>query len=418
MIINDAQTRRLTLMWWTLAAHVLLIIFGYWIPPADGICGLLSRLLIVAETGLLLSAINLLRPRSAVGWVMSLVLVAVILFMFLSMGTDIVKKDLYLDSYSILPYSYCVLLFLPVIPLLRSFVQVNYTLNVIGCIIALVPITLYTDTGIIQFIFETCILGAGFIFLSGKYHARRHFLWATAALFVGLLAATATGRRNLMLTIAIYLLIGGVQFVFGRQIKSSANRLLLLISLAALVFVGIFFYLVNSHGLFSLITTRATENTREYVFLSFGLDMLDAKSLLIGRGMNGTYICPGVAGGDGDENRNIIENGYMMLLLKGGALYLVCYLSIIIYAIVKGFKARNQLLHACAWLLTVQLIDMLPFGLHAFNVKTFMLWMSVALCLDRSLWAKGDDEIQDLLTEPSLRLPPWDRSRTAEAPVR
>lgn len=408
VIINDAQTRRLTLMWWALALFMLLPIVGYWIQPIYSMCCVLSWCLIPV---VLWGALSSLSPQTQrftpTGRALAYLIVLITIFMYLYIGKDLLTFQYYISEYTILPYTSCLLFFLPAMPLLRAFFKVDYTLAILGCIFAIIPLAVYTDNGHFQFIFETCTLCAGFVFISGKYHSSKHLLWATACLLVGLLAATIYGRRNLMLSIALYLLIGGIQFVFGNKIKSSANRFLLLASLVVMGFAAILFYIINSHGLFSVITDRATENTRDYVFLNFALDM-DLQTLLVGRGLNGTYYCPGVDGESGSaEVRADIENGYLQLILKGGALYLISYLTIFIYAIVRGFKSRNQLLHTCAWLLVVQLIDMLPFGLHAFNVKTYMLWMAVALCLDRTLWDKEDDEIQSFLTEPNLKLPQW-----------
>ena len=55
----------------------------------------------------------------------------------------------------------------------------------------------------------------------------------------------------------------------------------------------------------------------------------------------------------------------------------------------------------------VQLIDMLPFGLHAFNMKTFFVWMSVSICLDERLLRMNDYEIKAIFFKNKIKLLPW-----------
>jgi hypothetical protein len=77
---------------------------------------------------------------------------------------------------------------------------------------------------------------------------------------------------------------------------------------------------------------------------------------------------------------------------------------------VCGFRSHNQLCQASAWILAIQIIDMFPFGLHAFNTKTFMIWMAVAICFNRELCNKNDAEIADtFFTQPITPLP-WQKA--------
>lgn len=409
LIRKDQPTKLLVWMWWSIACYILLLALKYWVYPLRALPHTPLILLPVVCVAIMA---RLIRFRSdthtRTARVLVWILLAVTGFMYLYSAPAFLFWPNYLSEYLFLPYLSVLLLLMPATALFKSFLIASNHLIKLGCVLAIVPVIIYTDNAIIQQLYESVVLIAGLIVLTNKYHSSKTFTWALICLCIGLLVATITARRNLMVSIALYLMIVGVRYIFGNKIKSMATRLFAILSMAVIVITGTLFFLYNQQSMFSNITERATENTREYVFMNFALDMANPTDLTIGRSMAGTYQCQGVQGEEFEEGeRPNIECGYLQLILKGGILYLFIYMTVIIYAIVKGFKAKNQLLGACAWMLVVQLIDMLPFGLHAFNVKTFMLWMCIALCFDKHLWTLNDQDIQDTLYAPDTSLPQW-----------
>jgi hypothetical protein len=174
-----------------------------------------------------------------------------------------------------------------------------------------------------------------------------------------------------------------------------------------MIFVGYNTYLSNQQGMFYKITKRATQDTREMVFLYFFLDASE-RELIIGKGINGTYFCPGVDkewnNGEDLKYRDLdyrvyIECGYLQLLLNGGVIYLAIYLLILIPAIIMGlFFSRNLFLKSCAILILMHLIDMAPFGLPTFSLRGLLIWLCVAVCYSKAMRLKNEEEMQSFLS--------------------
>lgn len=418
VITKDRQTRLLTWMWWGIAAYTLLILIAEWVYRLGDIAGGLTNRIVPISCLLLLFSIrwnNNNHTRS--GKILIYLLLAVTLSMFLRSGIYTLAWQSYINPYLFVPYIATLLLLIPSVPLIRSFYIANNGFMYLGVVLVFIPILRYTNNGNIQFLFETLILGASMVLLCGKYHNKRTIIWSIVCLSLGLLTSTITARRNLMVTIALYMMICGFQYLFGSKIKSMATRLWIILTALVVFIIGAFIFLQNQKGMFSTIAERATENTRDIVLANFALDFAEEPiEVLYGRSMAGTYHCYGSVGDNdnsfGEGERPNIECGYLQMILKGGVIYMVIYLIVLIYAMVQGFRARNQLLKACAWLLAVQLIDMIPFGLPAFNIKTFMLWMAIALCFDNNLRQKNDEEIQQLIYTPIYSLPQWKKGKS------
>ncbi len=315
----------------------------------------------------------------------------------------------YIYTYNVLPYASILLLVIPVTSLVRSFYSYATRTYMWYLFVFFLPLLAPWQFGIAQMFFETFVMVSLFIFLTNKYHSSRTLIFAVICIILSFLVATINARRNLMLTTALYLMVGSCSYVFGSKIKSLENRIVIIAGAALFLLVAAYAFVADSTGAFSLISQRASENTREGVFLYFMLDMDTLPDWLLGRGMMGTYYCPGVDGED-TEYRTALECGYLHWILKGGCIYLLLYLVTFITAMVRGFRSKNQLCQASAWILLIQLIDMLPFGLHAFNIKTFVIWMAVAICLSDQLRKKTDEEIFQLFFTPKNEPLPWQKN--------
>jgi hypothetical protein len=317
--------------------------------------------------------------------------------------------DNYLSNYYVLPYAAIALLVVPATPLVRSLFDFAYRTYRWYWVLCPLPLIYTWNYGFNQDIVETFIVASVFLFLTNKYHSPRTLIGAVVSLILGFLMCTLTARRNMMLTIALYMMVGCCSYVFGNKIKSLENRIVIIATAGLFLISAVFIYMADSTGAFSLIAERASENTRDGVFLGFALDMDTTKDWVMGRGLFGTYYCPGIDDVD-VEDRTVIECGYLQCILKGGCIYLVLYLATLITALVRGFRGRNQLSHAAAWILVIQLFDMLPFGIHAFNTKTFLIWTAIALCFNRELCDKTDAEIADTFFQTRHTHLPWQQN--------
>ena len=355
------------------------------------------------------------KDRSRIVWALfySTILWCAVL-LFRSDPAEILNKFNYMNPYSIMPYL-CLLMFLmPGEAMLQSFVSFSKRLNLVFFMLCWIPVVLGTNTTFMQLLLEGFAVGAAFLYITNRYHSTRHIVISFVVLAVAFVVAALTARRNLMLTFAFYMLIGSVLMLINGKIKTVETKFILVVTSVLVLIGSVAFYLGESNGAFSNITNRAKENTREEVFVAYVIDMANLQDIATGRGIFGKYYCPGVDGDTGDdiedtEYRKDIECGYLQLILKGGVILLILYLSLFVIGIYRGFHASNQLCKGAACILTVQLVDMIAFGLHAFNTKTFMLWMLLSVCLNYRFLRMTDDEIQNLFYKKKYKLLSWEK---------
>lgn len=410
-IRQDKLATRLNLFWIGLAFFV----FGYALPD----------ILMFSIIGKLTPYLNLLGVLFIIGGLfcsiswnkttqtrLGRIIVCFLIFWHLFMAlhreaSDLLARVIYSDPYNYTLYLYPLLLLIPVFPLVRSFYRVSKWLMFASIPLLCLTVMYYTNFGAIQFVFEGFVMGAAFILMTSRYHSRNLLLSAAGILAFSFLIATITARRNLMMTTMLYLLGGAYMILFRSHKVSKSTQIFAIMSGVVVALAGTVFFLMNSTGIFSTIVARSGDDTRSYVFLLFFWDLLQTPlDMIIGRGIRGTYECQGVEG-PYRTMRSVVENGYLQLLLKGGIIYIVAYITTFITAICKAWRSRNQLCRAAIIILTVQLIDMIPFGLHAVNLKTFMIWMCVSICLCPSVWNMTDEELRDELTEKKHQLPQW-----------
>lgn len=315
--------------------------------------------------------------------------------------------------YDVMAYFGVVLLLVKPLPFVANMFDFGYKFNYIYLFIFFVPIAL-SDNGITQMFLETFPVFAIYIFIANKYNSNKNIFLAFIVLMLALLVATFEARRNLMLTYGLYIMFGGIMFFMNGKAKSSEVKLLTALLALLMLIAGVGLYKIESSGMFSTISSRATENTRDGVFIAYAVDMINAKDILIGRGMSGEYYNPGIdkdiESDEFKDYREHIECGYLEWILKGGIIYMLLYLLLFIVAIWRGFKSKNALCKASALIVFVQLIDMVPFGLHAFNLKAFMIWLAVSVCLDDNIRRMSDEEITAELFTKKTKLLPWQKN--------
>lgn len=412
MILINKQPTNLSWLWWWVIIYNVIAFIGEFFNNIM-IFKLLSAIAIAIVMFVLIKFISFnFSDRWEIRIVYLPLLLWVIIMFCFSGVTNLTTPFNYLYTYGILPYSAMLLLLIPTKLLLQSFMPVIYKINAVYLLLFFIPLVFFNNE-YKQFFFETFAIGSGIIYITNKYHSPKTCLIALLSLILAFLVATLTARRNLMLTFGMYILMGSILLIVNGKIKSIEVKFISILCGFALLLGSIFFYLQESSGAFSQITGRATENTREEVFIAYAIDMANIKDLVLGRGVFGQYYCPGVEKdefGISNDYRGNIECGYLQWILKGGVIYLVLYLSLFCIAIFRGLRSSNQLSKGCALTLLVQLIDMISFGLHAFNIKTFIIWMAVAICLDHNMNKMNDNEIMNIILKKKNKLLPWQKN--------
>lgn len=184
-----------------------------------------------------------------------------------------------------------------------------------------------------------------------------------------------------------------------------SNRIIRLISILLVVtFVFVLYYLATKTDFLDLLISRTFENgdtsaglressREEYMNAMINDFNANPLSWIFGRGVNGCYSL------GGNILRSTLEWGYMWLILKGGILYLVLYVYILLKSFWYGYrKSRNGFSKAIGFLCLVQVLLLIPFGLPTVSVQCLLVWHSVRLLNSPSFLHLSDQEVYKLIT--------------------
>ena len=184
-----------------------------------------------------------------------------------------------------------------------------------------------------------------------------------------LIQAYMARRGNLVISLLYFVLIWGIYLIHD---KKTSKLKIIMISF----FIVILCYLLFNNiadSLFATLIERGIEDTRSGVEEGFYADMKTTNDWLFGRGWFGQYYDPIFK-----EYRSGIETGYLTLILRGGLLYTILYIGILIISFINGyFRSKNLFCKSFAIICLIQIISLYPFGWPEFNFTHFFIWLGV-----------------------------------------
>ncbi len=227
-------------------------------------------------------------------------------------------------------------------------------------------------------------LPCGFILCTYPYHSKFKNLVALGVILLTLGFALIRARRGLLffsssICIAAYL----IYFFHSRKRYFLLYFTLLLISVGSLYASNL--YHIRENRILGFITQKGDEDTRTGIELYFYDDM-KTKDWIIGKGMLGQYFCPDIEENQLTNFRNVIETGYLQLILKGGLISLVLLLLIATPGFIMGILfSKNILAKACgAWIL-IFIGCLYPRDVVKFDLNYLLFWISIGVCYDKNL---------------------------------
>jgi len=239
-------------------------------------------------------------------------------------------------------------------------------------------------------------ISSGFVLMNASYLGSRKVNISFLVLFISLLSVIYLGRRNVMVTLS--------GFIIASYILNITSKTKSLLFRFFPIIIGVLFFLLFSFSnlntrLTQKMNERFTEDTRSGLFETYFLEMQNY--LTFGKGMNGTYYSP-ISGDTNDDGiaftevdyRNVIENGYLQLMLTGGIIHIVLFLLVMLPAAIIGIiKSTNNFTRACGIFILLRLIDMLIFGLPSFSMSYILVWICVGVCYSSQLREMSDESI-------------------------
>lgn len=310
-------------------------------------------------------------------------------------------RDITLSPYVLFPY---ILIFFTRFFRIEDFKSILKSIHVVNILyLLLVLFTLIVDSqkfSMINFVEDSikylCFPNF-FLFLSFSKLTKKQKIVSILVFIVGFLIAILSARRSLVWIFAWTFMV----FVFINYLRkgSKLKKIVLILMTLVIGFGTTILYNLFFETLFGELIERLDNDTRGAVLRDFHNDM-DTVSWIAGRGISGEYNLyetDYVFGSDDEmlEIRNIIEAGYLNLILKGGLIYLIPFSIIIFIALKNGiFKSKNYYLKVCSGFIILYVVESIPAGVLMFNIRFFLLWYCIAMCWNKKVINATDQEIE------------------------
>jgi hypothetical protein len=239
----------------------------------------------------------------------------------------------------------------------------------------------------------------GFILLTYIYHNRKRKIFALFIIILTLLIAIIRARRGLaLMTFSILVAFYFIHYYLNKQ--NLFNLFASIVVAGLTVLFVIFTFSSSNSGAFGYFNSRTNEDTRKGVEDCLYNDMR-TQDWIFGKGIHGTYFCPGVDAGFGGQviiYRYGIETDYLNIMLKGGLIYIGLLILILLPAAIKGiFYSRNILSKASGVWILLYLKDLYPAPVTDFTLNYMLVWVSVGICYTSQIRQMTDDDIKILL---------------------
>ncbi|MCJ7448035.1 MAG: hypothetical protein MUO72_10090 [Bacteroidales bacterium] len=135
---------------------------------------------------------------------------------------------------------------------------------------------------------------------------------------------------------------------------------------------------------------EAIDQSRGSVYEAFFLDFHTTSDWIFGRGLGAAISREAYS----DRLADFVESGFLVLLYKGGLLYLIPFLILLLRASYLGFyKSNNDLVKALALLLLIYVISMYAWNWPEFSTKYVFMWISISVCYTQELRNASNEEI-------------------------
>ena len=213
---------------------------------------------------------------------------------------------------------------------------------------------------------------------------------------------------SLLLTIVIL-----CNFYMKNKKKIRVSSMFISSGAILIVILSIFVLLLFSQS-------RAFEHIRSRIFVDedYSLELQDSHrttlvddffvafnktpySWLIGRGIHGEYFSDTFF-----SQRNVIEYGFLQLILNGGVGLLIVFWGTLICGIKKGFseyKNRdNMFVLFISILLIMRLSEQISYGIPELSVNDYTIWYFYGLLFQKTFTEKSTDEIISYINNTSV----------------
>lgn len=214
------------------------------------------------------------------------------------------------------------------------------------------------------------------------------------------------GERALFLSI----LFSVLSFLIVKFIKSKSIIKLyvtLLIVVSCLILIYGLYYKVSIFEVIKLYFSDDNDiavDSRTFLYFEFSEDFFRHNSWLFGKGILGSYYSEtmDIAMSNGEysdfKNRIGIETGFLQYILKGGLLYLISYMLLLIFAIFNALKySKNDFLKIAALILAGRFFISTISEYPCFDLKNIVVWILIGLCINKKTLNLSNDDVKKII---------------------
>lgn len=278
----------------------------------------------------------------------------------------------------------------------RDYFKYIYTFLILALIVEIyiVVIAISPDRWLEQMeLINIFNIGSGFLLLTSQYSRKKSVQTVVILFYLFSIAfSLINGRRGLAIQNVLLLL-----FMVLLRLKSPTLTIrhrikIYLIGIFIVAAFAAFGYLLASTYAFERgFGKDAFQESRGLVFEDFFEDFNTAGDWIFGRGIEGRVYRSIYMNG---ATLDIVEQGFLTIILRGGLLYLVPFTIIFLRAIYLGFfKSKNDMVKALAIIAFVHFFMMFSFNLPDFSVYYISVWISVVTCLTPKMRDYTDKDI-------------------------
>lgn len=219
------------------------------------------------------------------------------------------------------------------------------------------------------------------------------------AFAIAILSGLLGGRRSTTVILLSFVLIPILLYTYG-HVKRMLGYVFIVFFLGITTLLFVPTKTINNYfdTYFSVLSSRITSDTRSEAENDFYEDFKDPVDWVLGRSAAGTYYSPALSSID-KLNRDIMETGYLNIILHAGLLMLIPYVILLLYAFIGGFFFSNSIfIKSCSLFVILHLVFLYPGGSIKQTLEFYILFIFIRMCISSKWRLLTDDDFYRMVS--------------------
>lgn len=220
---------------------------------------------------------------------------------------------------------------------------------------------------------------------------------------ISIIIVSFTNRAGLLRILISYCILGVYYLMHSVRINKRMLKVLIFIVLMIPVvslFLGIkgesVFQIVLGEDINEYSQMNPYADTRTFLYYEVFQDLRLNKAFLFGKGLNAGYASDAFQ----TYSRQVVEVGFLQILLKTGIIGVILYVWVIFSAVFKALgRSKSLFSKALGILLAGYILILFIENIVAYNLLNVIVWTIVGLCHSQSFRNLDDKEIKNLFRQ-------------------